>query len=352
MAFNVAVAADMTAIQLRKYVAPDKAEDIFQHIQDKPLLVKLQEKSKPFGSGANYVSEGVMGALLYLKAGFYVGIAGSDTLVFKSSDGALQSQNQIGWGHAGLQITRDELLQQGILLTTGKTKTTTEEKGKLLDLLETRSADFNVSAKIARNTMLWGDGSADAKLIPGLRAIIRDDPTAVQTVCGISTANTWWRNIAATGIGGADAKLVYSKADGTMTERLSSYDRQLRRYGGNPDVWLAGSDFCDGVERESRAKGLLTTTGWYDKKTNVKFKGIMVGDYEIIYDPSLDDIGMSKRCYCFDSDRTKLRPQTGLWAMIEDRPEPVDQFIISKSMTDRGALTCRQMDCNGVFEMQ
>jgi hypothetical protein len=61
---------------------------------------------------------------------------------------------------------------------------------------------------------------------------------------------------------------------------------------------------------------------------------------------------MSKRCYCYDSERTKLRPQQGQWAMIEDRPEPVDQFIISKSMTDRGALTCRQMDCNGVFEMQ
>lgn len=352
MAFNVAVAADMTAIQLRKYVAPDNAEDIFQHIQDKPLLVRLQEKAKEFGSGANYVSEGVMGALMYLKPGFYVGISGSDVLVFKSSDGALQSQNQIGWGHCGLQITRDELLQQGVLLTQGKTKTTTEEKGKLLELLDTRSADFSVSAKIARNTMVWGDGTADAKLMPGLRAIIVDDPTAVQVVCGISTANTWWRNISATGVGGADPKLVYSKADQTLTERLSSYDRQLRRYGGNPDSWFAGSDFCDGVERESRAKGMNTVTGWYDKKTNIKVKGVMVGEYEIIYDPTLDDLGMSKRCYCFDSERTRLRPQKGQWASIEDRPEPTDQFIISKSMTDRGAMTCRQMDCNGVFEMQ
>lgn len=342
----------MAAIQLRKYVAPSSAEEILRGIQKKPLLVKLEEKKKEFGSGADYVSEGVMGALMSRLSGFYTGISGSDQLAFKVSDGVIQTQNQIGWGHAGIQITRDELLKQGIELTNGRSSATTEEKSKLIDLYETRMADFGASTTIARNAMLWGDGSADAKLLPGLRAIIRDDPTTTQTVCGISTSNTWWRNIAATGVGGADAKLVYSKTDQTLTERLSSYCRQLTRYGGDPDVWLAGSDFCDAVERESRAKGLLTTTGWYDKKTNIRFKGIMVGEFEIVYDPTLDDLGMAKRCYGFDSNVIKLRPQKNQWGKVEDRPEPTDQFIISKSMTDRGALTCRQMDCNGVFEMQ
>lgn len=352
MAFSVAVASDMAAIQLRKYVAPEKPEDILQHIQKKPLLVKLQEKAKEFGSGATYVSEGVMGSLMSRLTGFYAGISGSDQLAFKVSDGAIQTQNQIGWAHAGIQITQDELLQQGIHLTNGRSTATTEEKSKLLDLYETRMADFAQSCMIARNAMLWGDGSADAKYIPGIMAIIREDPTATQTVCGISTSNTWWRNLAATGVGGADAKLVYSKTDGTLTERLSSYHRQLTRYGGDPDVWLAGSDFCDAVEREARYKGLLTTTGWYDKKTNIKFKGIMVGEFEIVYDPTMDDLGYAKRLVCFDSNAIRLRPQKGEWAKVQDRPEPTDQLIISKSMTDRGALTCRQMDCNGVFDMQ
>src|SRR3546814_5948792 len=41
--------------------------------------------------------------------------------------------------------------------------------------------------------------------------------------------------------------------------------RQLRRYGGAPDLVLAGSDFLEAYEKELRAKGNYTDTGWAHK---------------------------------------------------------------------------------------
>jgi hypothetical protein len=350
MPFTVAVASDMAAIQLNQYISPETPESILQHLQKRPLLRHLEAKKKEWGSGLNYVREGVMGALLKDQAGFRAGIAGSDQLVFKKSDGAIQTQCTIGWAHSGIQISQDELQSAGIHITDGKSRATTDEKEKLLDLFATRMADFGESVAITRNLALWNDGTQDAKDIPGIFSILQDDPSTTQTVLGISTSNTWWRNLAATGIAGEDPKLVYSKTDGTLTEGLATYHRQLTRYGGDPDVWLAGSDFCDMVEREARYKGLNTVTGWYDKKTNILVKGIMVGPYTIEYDPTLDDKGMEARLVVFDSNHLRLRPQKLEWGKIQDRPEPTDQLIISKSMTDRGALTCNQMDCNGIFD--
>src|SRR3546814_9048349 len=56
--------------------------------------------------------------------------------------------------------------------------------------------------------------------------------------------------------------------------------RQLRRYGGAPDLVLAGSDFLEAYEKELRAKGNYTDTGWANKgridasMDDVSFKGV------------------------------------------------------------------------------
>jgi hypothetical protein len=358
MAFSINIASDITAIQLEGYLRPKNPKDILQHVQNKPLLRALQESKVEFGSAGSAsggtapanVREGVMGALMQSQSGFYAGISDDDVLVFKSSDGAVQTTCPVRWMHAGFQITHDELLYAGVHVTKdNKTTSTADDRTALLNLLETKKADYMESVMFARNKTLWLDGSQDSKAIAGIKSIITDDPTTGTTL-GVARSNTWWRHIARTGVGGALAKLVYSKADQTLTEGTLTDFRQLTRFGGNPDTWFAGSDYCDAFEREARAKGQLTQTGWADRKTNVAVKGIKVGNIEIEYDPTLDDLGESKRCYAWDSRHLRLRPQKQEWGKVTNQNQPSDQFVMLISTTDRGVLTCNQMDACYVAE--
>jgi hypothetical protein len=86
-----------------------------------------------------------------------------------------------------------------------------------------------------------------------------------------------------------------SAANQTLVQTLQNEIRQLRRYGGRPNLWLAGSSFLDWFEQELRAKGNYTLEGW-DKGSaidasvaDLAFKGIAIK-----YDPTLDDLGRQK----------------------------------------------------------
>lgn len=350
--FSVSVAADIASFQLNNYLKPSSPRNILRHIQKRPLLRQLESTKKEYGSGYAYVKEAVHGQLMSTQAGLTYGIRGDDVLNFFSGDNVTWTSVPISWVHTGFSITHDELLTAGIHLTSGRVNSTAEARTTLLELLETRLADFGESRAINLNLMLWGDGTADAKGFQGIRSIIVDDPTAAGNTLGVARTNVWWRHIARTAVGGALPKLAYSKADQTMTETINADRRQLTRYGGDPDVWLAGSDFCNALEREARAKGQLTLTGWANAKTNLNVSGIKFGQYEIEYDPTLDDMGYAKRCYAWDSNHLRLRPQSGEWAKLTDQNTPANQFIMLKSVTDRGALSCDQMDCCYVADME
>ena len=356
MAFNVNVAADVIASTLEGFQHPKDPKEILQHCANKPLLRKLMDAKIEFGSAgpasgtttpAN-VREPVMGALMRDQPGSYAGIAGADVLTFKSSDGAIQTTCPVRWMHAGFQITHEELLYQGVHVSKdNSTKSTPDDRAILFNALELKRADYMESIMFNRELTLLLDGLQDAKAIAGLQSILSDDPTlAGATTLGISRANIWWRHVARTGVGGALGKLAYSKADQTMTETILHDVRTLRTYGGNPDNWIAGSDAIDALVREARAKGQNTVTGWADKKTNIEVAGIKIGTAEIEYCPLMDFQGMSKTIFAWDSTKLKLRPQKQEWGKVTNQNQPADQFVMLISTTDRGVLTCNQMDCN------
>jgi hypothetical protein len=363
MSFTVPVAADVTASTLEKFFNPKDPRKILQHIQNKPLLRILMESKQEFdaaGPAAGTTSpanfrEPVQGALLRDQAGFYAGIAGADTLTFKSSDGAIQTTCPVRWMHAGWQISHEELMYQGVIVTNNNrdiSPPTDDDQVKLFNALQLKKADYQESILYARNATLWGDGSQDAKAIPGLQSILTDDPTTGTTL-GISRSQIWWRHVADTGVGGANAKLSYSKADQTLTERLNKvFNVVLPLYGGFVDpVAVAGSDLIDALIKELRAKGMNSVTGWNDKYTNASVTGVRFGRVDIEFDPTLDLLGMSKRIYAWDKAHLKLRPQTGQWGKVTAQNQPADQFVMLTSTTDRGVLTCNQMDCNYVGVM-
>lgn len=358
MAFTVAIAADVTASTLEDFLDPKDPQEILQHVAKKPLLRYLTEDKKEFDAAGPAINtttpanvrEPVMGALMRDQVGSYVGIAGADVLSFKSSDGAIQTSCPVRWMHAGFQITHEELMYQGVVIDNNNRDVTPtkNDRVKLFDALDLKKADYQESIMFNRNNTLWQDGTQDAKAIAGMKSILTDDPT-VGTVLGISRANTWWRHVADTGVGGAGAKLVYSKADQSLTERLNRVITvELPKYGGMPSRALAGSDLIDALIRELRAKGQMTVTGWNNSKTNLAVTGIRFGSLDIEYDPTLDFIGESKRIYIWDGNHLKLRPQKKQWGKVTHQNQPADQFVMLLSTTDRGTITCNQMDCNYV----
>lgn len=358
MAFTVAIASDVTASTLEKFNNPKDPKDILQRCANKPLLRILTADKMEFDAAGpasgttappNF-REPVQGALMRDQAGFYAGIAGADVLAFKSSDGAIQTSCPVRWMHAGMQITHDELAYQGVVVTNNRaSEPTDDDQVKLFNALQVKKADYQESLFYSRNNTLWLDGSQDPKAIAGIKSILTDDPTA-GTVLGIARTNVWWRHVADTGVGGAGAKLSYSKSDQTLTERLNRiFNVELPKYGGfTAPRCVAGSDLIDMLIREMRAKGSVTMDGWTDKYSNVSVTGVRFGRVNIEYDPTLDLLGESKRIYAWDSDHLKLRPQKNQWGKVTAQNQPADQFVMLTSTTDRGTLTCNQMDCNYV----
>ncbi len=297
------------------------------------------------------IREYVLGDQVKSQAGFYHGIRGDGTLVFKSSPGGVQTTCPSGHAHGGWSITHDEVNAAGVHVTNNNATTTTAERNVLIDFLETRKAEYLEAIDYKREETLLLDGTQDADIYPGLLSILTDDPTAGTTL-GISRANVWWRHIADTGVGGAGAKPQYSKANQTLSERIISvFKYALPRYGGRANACIAGRDMCDALDREARAKGTLVEYGWADKMTDINVKGVKFGDLAIEYCPLLDEKGMSKRLYAWDTRRLRLRPQAQEWGKVIAQNQPPDQLVMLTSTLDRAALTCRQMDCNYVCEM-
>ena len=362
MALSLQIATDMTAFQLEEFISPKSAADILQHVANKPLLEVLEKNKEEFGAAGPAagtstppnVREAVQGKLMKDNPSNYIGISGNDTLQFGQSQGAIFTTAPVRMMHTGFEILHDELMQQGIVITKDNNATSTkEEKFALLDLLKTRKADYLESLLFCRNQTLWANGLQDAKAIAGIKSIITDDPT-VGTRLGIDAgANTWWRHISRTGVGGALPMLVYSKDNQSMTETILRDILELTKYGGRPTVWMAGADAYDMATKEARAKGTLTMTGFTEGNTQVQVQGVAFArDMILRHDPTLDMIGESKRIYAWDPRHLRLRPQKKEWGRVINQNQPYDQLVMLISTIDRGTLSCNQMDCNYVAQVQ
>ena len=360
MAFTAAIAADVTAKTLERYIRESDPKQILKHVLNKPLLRVLEKTKKEFksagaGSGTTTppnVREPVMGSLMRDNPTAYSGWAADDVVTFGASSGLIQTSCPVRNMHCGWTVSHDELAQQGVIVTNNKASPTPAEITNLVDALELMRADYAEAVMYGRNNTLWLDGTQDAKAIAGIKSILTDDPT-VGTCLGINRATApWFRHIADTGVGGAGSKLAYSKSDQTLTERLDFViNILLPLYGGNPDVSFAGADIIGALKKEAHAKGSLTVTGWKDEN-DLDIGGFVFGKLKIVHDPTLDLLGESKSIYIWDSNHLKLRPQSGHWGKVTPQNQPSNQFIMLTSTTDRGVVTQNQPDSSYKGVMQ
>lgn len=348
MSLGTSVATDLANALLDHY---ERGRTLDQSTQDKPLMKALQENKKEFPAGKTYISDPVQGTYMSDTPGFLQGYSEDDALTFAQAQNILRAQYPWKEVAASLIITHTELKKDGITISDGQAESqhSGREMDILTDVLENRIADFNESYDRTTNLMFWQDGSQDAKKVPGLLSILTDTPTQ-GTTGGLNRASYWWwQHRALVG----NNKITPSAANQTLSRRLRSELRQLRRFQGKPTLALCGSGFIDGLELEVAEKGVYTQEGFAKEGTNdmgmakIKMRGL--GTFE--YDPTLDDLGLGKRCYIIDTRRILMRPMAAEENKVLTPERPYQYMVFLHTKTWTGGLTCNHLNANGVYEV-
>lgn len=319
-----------------------------QTLQDKPLLAAIRGTSSTFPGGKELISFAVKGEYSTEIQGFQ----NDDTVGY--SNPANTKRGSVAWYliHAGIKFGMHELLKDGISITESVTgKSTSEHSDReltaLVNILEEKFDDMEEGSERGLNSMYWDDGTQDALLVPGVRSFILNDPTTATVVHGIDqSANTWWRNRASLAL---DAS---TPANNVVTTKLQKEYRQLRRYGGNPKLWLAGSDFIEALEKELRASGTYTQDGFMSKgKTDTGMADISFKGNQLQYDPTLDDDGYSKYLYVMDTRFIKRKVIEGEDGKKHNPARPGDKYVFYRAKTWAEGLYTNKRNAHGVYSI-
>lgn len=334
-------------------------------IQEKPTLAKMEKMAKTFPGGNENISIGVKfstGA-----GGVNDGVTGfshTDSVNFYNPNNGLRANYVWREHHLGMTLSETELKRHGILVGEefDSTRRTRGDRGLhiLANVLDEANADFAEQYADTMNDLIWGDGTADTSALHGLRAFILDIPT-LGTCGGLSNVSyPKWRNRARTAAFAADGSFSADHGGGAVTSAtadggalcqvLQKEYRQLRRYGGKPDCFPAGSDFIDALETEMRANGYYSDSGFTGggdlSVGEIKFKGVPV-----YYDPTLDDLGRSKYAYLWDSKDICLYALEGDWRRRRTPARPHDQFVSHQSLLCTGQMTARRRNSALVIQI-
>lgn len=333
-----------------------------QSIQDRPLYDKLRSRQKTFPASKEFITTPVTGDFTTTNQGY----SHDDTVGYGNPANTKRAQYKWYEQHCGISCTESELKSEGISVTdeNGATSEHTERDVVVLTgLLSEKIRDMNEGSARDFNLMLWRDGSQDSKDVPGILSMITDNPL-LGTVGGLSGATLpWWRNRARTASYTSGTGFTGTAADGRITSAatnggvllqfLQNEWRQLRRFGGaRRTLWLAGNDFINAMETELRANGNYTQQGFsMSKATDGGMADIGFKNNAIMYDPTLDDLGYSKRLYIIDLDAITLRPMEGEDWKQRNPTRPYAQYVMYRAKTWAGGLECKRRNGCGVYEI-
>lgn len=326
-----------------------KGDPLSQTIQDRPLMKKLMGAKKTFPGGKSDIRGNVKGD--YTTT--FMGFSQDDTVSY--SNPANIKQFNYPWRelHAGISMTFSELKSDGItVVDTSDGDSVTQHSDRELtaisNMMDDKLEDMREGSERSFNNICWQDGTQSAKVFAGIQSFIVADPTT-GVAGGIDrSANTWWRNRALTGA----SKITSSTSAQTLTKTLRQEVRQLRRYGGKPNLWIAGSDFIKFLEAEVHEKGYYSQTGFFNKdNVDVSMPAISLRDVgDCMYDPTLDDLGFKDYSYMLDTRHIRLYEMEGEGWKKHSPARPAEKYVLYRAVTWTGAMVCRKMNAHGVYQ--
>lgn len=338
-----------------------------QTLQARPLLDKMEKRKKSFPGGKGNISLALKGTYGDGSGNDVVkGYTHNDTVGFFTPANIKRANYPWREHHIGLTFTHTEAKIDGISIVDefgAEANHTQRELTVLVNLLEDKMNELGEQYARSMNKLAYGDGSADPKALAGMKLLVADDPS-VGVVGGIDRATaSWFRNRARTAafgaavtknpalsVHGGDAVKSDPQGGGTLLQTLQYEYRQLIRYGGKPDTFLCGSAFLDAMEKEIRANGLYSNMA-FDKPMDGSIGTLSFMGQQIVYDPTLDDLGNSKRAYWFDSRRVFLMAMENEWRKQHNPARPSNQFVVYRSITSTGQMVLTQANCNLVIDI-
>lgn len=347
MPFTAGEIASYTNAALDMYI---KGAPLSQTIQDKPLLAAVKAKQKTFAGSKDSIKGNVKGD--YTTS--FLGYAGDDSVTYGNPANIKQFSYDWKELHAGFSMTFTELKKDGISVVdedhAGDIQTSQHSNRDLTvisGILDDKLEDMDEGMARSFNSIAWGDGTASPKIFAGIQAIIADDPTT-GVFAGIDRAtNTWWRNRAAVGA----SKITTSVSTQAGTKFLRKEVRQLRRYGGRPNLVLAGTGAMEKLEAEIHEKGLYTQNG-IAKSTDISSPTITLqGIGDVQYDPTLDDLGRSNFIYFIDTRHLTLYVMEDEDMKVHNPARPAEKYVLYRGVTWTGCLVCRKLNAHAVYEL-
>lgn len=360
MAFTPDEIANINNSTLETFL--DRGKVWKQDLANKPMLEQFQNQAGQFVGGKENVSFAVSSGY---GGGSLQGYTGDDQLAHYNPTGTKRVYFPWREHYIGTVVTMTELKTDGIdVIENGTDQRTREMSGRemqaLANLLDEKNEKLMADYNFSLDRLVHGDGSTDAKAIAGIRSLILDNPLTGTTGGLNRVSNTWWRNRAATtayaGAGGQGPITVNSANGGALVAFMDKEWRQLNKYktGATKIMYFAGSDFIEGYKLEMRANSRYSDMGFGG---TFNADGSMVdpkpNGIQLIWDPTLDDLGYSKRCYAIDFGKAGVRLlyMDGQRLKKHNPARPYDRMVMYNGMSMTGVMVAKQLNTSGVYDI-
>ena len=302
----------------------DKGKLWKQNTANKPMLEEFNKRAGKFSGGNLEVSVGVKGVG---HEGALEGYTHDDQVGYYNPTNGQRAKYPWKEHHIGTVITHTELKIDGIdIVENGSDQTTREMSGReehvLANLLDEKMDDLGEDYAYSLDLLIHGDGTADAKALAGISSLILEAPATA---------------------GGA---LI------TYLDKEMRFRNQFRN-GGTNQIQFAGSDFIDAYKAEMRANGYYTQTGWQGQKPDGSMQDPNHAGVPFIWDPTLDALGLAKRCYVLDMSRAGIRLlyMDGQRMKKHNPARPYDRYVMYNGITMTGVLVAKQLNTSGVYDI-
>lgn len=347
MALNAAEIAKIGKVAITQY---GKNKPVDQINVERPLLDALLPKAKDITGGVDGFTMNIF------KANDANGqlFSGNGRVTYNSRNPNDLSKWDWMNHHDGFVLNEDELKRAGITVTddVGKSTATKGEAVQLTNMILSNHMALQEGVKDHINALLWLDGSQYTNAQPGIDAIVSTTPTS-GTIGNIAASNSYWQNIARTGLGTTQAILL---------DALEQSKRDILRKKGKFTHIFCGSAFYDALRNAVLASNTTQITYGSGSKLAIdmatdtlKFDGIpltYVPDFDTNFGQGAPAITWTKRCYMLNlSNSIELHRDSEDFMRMRYPGRPIDQYTYHFAMTSKFGLGCAKRNSNAVLAL-
>jgi hypothetical protein len=356
MPFTADELSNISNASLDNYI--DKGKVWKQNVANKPMLKAFNDGAGTFAGGKGNVSFAVKAGQ---GGGTLSGYTHDDQVGYYNPTGIKRASFPWKEHHIGIVVSHTELKNDGIDVTEDESDTSDmsgREEQMLANIFDEKLDSLGEDYAYSLDSLVHGDGTSDTKALAGIQSLVLDNPAVGSTGSISRVANTWFTNRAATTAYTAvqGPITVNTASGGALIEFLEKEYLQLTRYQTGSTKWrmFCGSDFLAGYKKELRANGNYSMTGFMSEgvadggMSEPAFKGI-----KMMYDPTLDRLGLTKRCYWLDmgSAGVRLLYMDGQRMKKHKPARPYDRYVMYNGITSTAVLIAKQLNTSGVYDI-